>query len=88
MADLNSKISGVPTRDLAESAVTKAQLAHDLVLELKALLDALSGDACDSPPVSPFIFPLQRMADRACLAADSASSEAVLVCLSLGAVSA
>jgi hypothetical protein len=76
--------STVTPRDLARIAVTKSEAAYELVLELKTLLDALSGDEADSASPSPLIFPLQRMADRACLAADVAYVEALRVRDSLG----
>ncbi|WP_156967501.1 hypothetical protein [Comamonas granuli] len=82
MADSNS----LTPLDLARQAVTQAEAAYELALELQTLLDALSGAKDDSAPASPLIFPLQRMANRACLAADVAHVAALRVRDGLGEV--
>lgn len=82
MADSNS----LTPLDRARQAVAQAETAHELALELQTLLGALSGAKDGSEPVSPLIFPLQRMADRACAAADVAYVAALRVRDSLGEV--
>ncbi|WP_336693626.1 hypothetical protein [Delftia acidovorans] len=80
MADSNS----LTPLDLARAAVTQTEASYELALELQTLLDGLA-QKDDSSSVSLLIFPLQRMANRACLAADLAYVAALRARDALGA---
>lgn len=72
MAEQESKLSAF---ELAQASVVQAYAAHELAFELDTLLDAMGEP--EEPP--KWVFPLRRMAQRACEAADIAHTAALRV---------
>jgi hypothetical protein len=75
MAEQESTVSAL---ELAQTAVEQAYTAHDLVLELSSVLEAMNASSLDGPLV-PLAFSLSRMADRALGGADIAHAAAIRV---------
>lgn len=71
--------STVSALSLAAGSNEKASAAYELALELRCLLDAIIQDGDGRSPMSLFAFSLQRMAERACNAADVACGESARV---------
>lgn len=80
MADIKS----IPeTVERATVAKDRAYDAYELALELRSILDAIVQHGGGRSPLFDMAFSLQRMAERACLAADVAHGEVLAVLFAL-----